>query len=217
MSYPEVLYVRPAVRILGVEFGRLELRDLLISSLALTVIFASAFAGGLRFASFFGQFLLLLPAAFLGAVPGSFVALAMQKRVGARAGCTIEFRLDARWTALSLILAVIAGVAFAITGRLSRFGNLTRSGAGRMGAAGPLAYLAIAGFALMGAVALRSSQGDFLFTTLRVVTQVDAWLAVLSLIPFPYFAGGDIWRWSKAFWVILAVAGAALFFAAGRL
>jgi Zn-dependent protease len=207
--------VRPTVRLLGTEFGRRELREVLIASLSLTVIFAAGLAHGLGNPAFFQQLAFFLPPAFLGAVPGFFLALSMQKRVGARAGCTVEFRLSPQWVALSLILAFAAGVAFGVAGGLSRFGNLTRSGAGRMAAAGPLAYMAIGGAALAAALALRATGQSYGLLTAHIVAQVDAWLALFSMIPVQGFSGHDIYRWSKLFYLALLVAAAGVFFAAG--
>jgi len=47
------------------------------------------------------------------------------------------------------------------------------------------------------------------------VAQVDAWLALFSMIPVQGFSGHDIYRWSKLFYLALLVAAAGVFFAAG--
>jgi len=106
---PGVLYVRPGVGILGADFGREELRHVGAAVLALIVIFAAGFAGGITRFGFVQTFVAVLPFMLIAAAGPFVFALWVQKRVGARHGCTIEFRVQGQWLFLSLFFAGVLG------------------------------------------------------------------------------------------------------------
>lgn len=218
---PGSIYVRPSRRILGADFGRDELRHVVFACIALTVIFAGAFArgagaslGGLAFA-----FLTFIPLAAMAAAPAFFLGMVFQKRIAVKEGCTTEFRIQPQWLLVSVLFAFLFGFVFAAPGTTQRFGNVTRVGAGKMAAAIPLCYLGV-GFAsiiAMGATvgagtSIAAAPGPVSLLGI-MVAQVCSLLAAFSLIPVPGFPGFDIWRWSKAYFVVVVFAVFALYIA----
>ena len=208
---PGTLYVRPSRRILGAEFGREELRHVVFGSLALTLIFAGAFArnrtafGG----DFPATFVAFLPVSAVAAIAPFFLAMVVQKRVAEKQGCTTEFRVLPQWMIVSVLFAFLFGFVFAAPGATSRFGNVTRAGVGKISAAVPMCYIGVGFAALMAALVLGApgTVGLLLVFTART-TGV---LAAFSMIPVPGFPGADIWRWSKLFFGLLLGSAAALY------
>jgi Zn-dependent protease len=152
------------------------------------------------------SFLVLLPLSFVAVVPPFFLSLVAQKRVGRGEGCTIEFRLQPQWLAVAVLFAFLAGFVFAVTGSSSRFGNVTRTGVGRMSAAATLTYVAFAGAGLLLFVATGPPAGaPWLGTLFVLIASVNSFLAIFSMIPLPGFPGGDVWRWSSTLYVGMLV------------
>jgi len=214
---PGTLYVRPSRRILGVEFGRNELRHVAFGALALTLIFAGAFARnatGMALNLFPIAFLFFLPIAAVAAVPAFFLAMLAQKRVGEKEGCTTEFRILPQWLAISVLFAFLFGFVFAAPGATTRFGNVTRAGAGKMSAAVPLCYTAIGFGALIALIGASGAIAGFPAILLAFVARVGGVMAAFSMIPVPGFPGADIWRWSKPFFVALIAAAVGLYWGA---
>ena len=207
---PGVLYVRPGVGILGADFGREELRHVGAAVLALVLIFTAGYAGGITRFGFIPIFLAVFPYMLVAAAGPFVLALWAQKRVGARHGCTIEFRVQGQWLFLSLFFAGVLGWIFAVPGNLLRFGNLTRAAAGKMGLAGPATLIVVAVGARLAAEALGPSAGWPVFA-LALVGWVNSLLAIFQSIPLPGFPGHDVWRWSKVTFAILMAFAVAAF------
>jgi len=218
---PGTLYVRPSRRILGAEFGREELRHVAFACAALTLIFAGAFArgAGASLGSLGAAFLYFLPLAAMASAPAFFLAMVFQKRIALKEGCTTEFRIQPQWLIVSVLFAFLLGFVFAAPGSTTRFGNITRAGAGKMSAAVPLCYVGV-GFAAILAMAATAQPGTGLLVSNGpvsvlgiLIAQVCALLAAFSLIPVPGFPGADIWRWSKAYFVVIIFGVFALYVA----
>lgn len=213
---PSPFFVRPSVSLFGAEFGRQELRHLAGGALALTVIFAASLAGGLRTmasGAFPSLIAIFLPFAFVAAVPSFFLSQLAQKRVARGFGCTTEFRLQGQFLLISVLFAFLFGFVFAAPGVTQRFGPLTRQGTIRMAAAVPLAFLAVAGAAVLAMALLQPALGTPLWLLAHTTGSVNAIMAAFSLLPVPGLPGADILRGSKTFLAALIVATAAVFVA----
>ena len=213
---PGAIYVRPSRRILGAEFGREELRHIAFAAGALTVVFAGAFARTATALSpdqLPAAFAYFLPLAAAAAAPAFFLAIVIQKRVAAREGCTTEFHILPQMLLISVLFAFLLGFAFAAPGATARFGNVTRSGAGKMSAAIPLSYSATGGAAMMAVVVFGGGLGGLPGAFLLALSRISALLAVFAMIPVPGFAGADIWRWSKPFFAVTLAVAAGLYVA----
>lgn len=182
---------------------------------ALVTIFACGLAGGITSPAFLDGVVLLLPVSLVACAPTFFVALLLQKRIGARGGCTVEFRVEPQWLGISVFFSVLLGFVFAVPGSLQRFGNLTRSTAGRMGLAAPGTFLAVSGAGLAAALFLLPVVGADGWLFLIFLVQITSLLALFQMLPVPGFPGLDIWRWSKVTYAVTLAAGVALF-AVGR-
>jgi Zn-dependent protease len=222
LSWPAVdhrgtLYVRPSRRIMGAEFGREELRHVLIGGAGLGLMFAISFARlatGSRLDLFPSAFVVSLPFAMVAAFLPFLLSLILQKRVAEREGCTTEFKVMPQWLGISLLFALLFGFVFAIPGATSRFGNVTRTSAARMSAAVPLAFIGVASAGLIGAVVGGASLGFYGYFLFAVIAQVNATMAAFAMLPVPGFPGGDILRASKPFFALLLGSAAFLWIAA---
>jgi hypothetical protein len=212
---PAVHYVRPSVRVLGVDYGRKELQDVLLSIGALIAIFACGLAGGITSPGFVGLLPFLLPISVVACAPTFFLGLHLQKRIGAKTGCTVEFRVEPQWLGISVFFSVLLGFVFAVPGTTQRFGNLTRQTAGRMGLTFPGVFLAAAAAAMGAAYFAAPSIGSGAVVWLVVLVQITSLLALFQMIPIAGFPGMDLWRWSKAAF-IATLSGAVVLFALSR-
>lgn len=208
---PNVLYVRPSVRILGGDFGREELRHVALAMAALVTIFACGLAGGITSPAFGEAVVLLLPISLVACAPTFFVALLLQKRIGARGGCTVEFRVEPQWLGISVFFSVLLGFVFAVPGSLQRFGNLSRPVAGRIGLAAPGTFLAVAGAGFALAYFAWPLVGADGWVFLIFLVQITSLLALFQMLPVAGFPGLDLWRWSKVAYAGTLAAGVVLF------
>ncbi|MEM4699983.1 MAG: AN1-type zinc finger domain-containing protein [Candidatus Nezhaarchaeales archaeon] len=179
-----------------------EARDLLASSLALTVAFSILTTRGR---------LLLDPASLIYAIPYSFVAVAaafllheLAHRSLARAmGHWAEYRA---WPP-GLLLAVASsflGLLFAAPGAVQVRGALSRRDYGLIALAGPLSNSLVA-------LALKLSKPLLTHPLLGHVAAVSAWLGLFNLIPLPPLDGHKVASWSAPAWAAsIALAAAAL-------
>lgn len=188
-----------------------ELRDLVISALALAVAFGIALSGGY---SAFGDRTELLKAMLMAlvGVSSGFVLHEMGHRFLARRyGCHAEYVM---WP-VGLMIALagsIFGFVFAAPGAVvisplaEAYGGapLTQQKYGLISIAGPVMNICLA----------------VLFTVLYVAhpallfslgAQVNSWLALFNLIPFGPLDGAKILRWSRPVWAIALVLGIGLF------
>lgn len=191
---------------MGAEFGRVELKEVGVAVLGLTIVFAAGLSGGIISGGFLAAVVVMLPLAFVAVVPAFLVSLVAQKRVALDQGCTVEYRLQPQWLAVAVLFAFIAGFLFAITGTFSRFGNVTRAGAGRMSAAGIISHLGFASTGLILFFTVGPAAGlPWLSSLFLVVAGVNSFLAIFSMIPLFGFPGGDVWRWSPTLYIGLLV------------
>ncbi len=212
---PEVAYVRPSVKLLGADFGREELRHIALAIAALIAIFAAGLAGGITRPGFVAFFILLLPISVVACAPTFFTSILLQKRVGQKHGCVVEFRVQPQWLGISVFFSVLLGFVFAVPGSMQRFGNLSRVAAGRMALASPATFLTVAGAAAVALFFGGALLGDYGVFFLVFLIQITSLLALFQMLPVGGFPGLDIWRWSKVSYAV-TLAGGVLLFAISR-
>ena len=192
-----------------------ELRDLVISALALALAFGIALSGGIRA---FQQpaILVLVIGMALVAVSLGFVFHELGHRLIARRfGYFAEY---AMWP-MGLMVALgfsLFGFVFAAPGavmiypRATVLGttNLSRQKIGLISLAGPVTNIGLAVVFLV----LDFIQPALLFT---LGARINTWLALFNLIPFGPLDGAKILKWNKGIWLI-SIAGAGGLFAAQR-
>jgi len=188
-----------------------ELKDLLISALALALAFGIALSGGYR-AFFAPQNLVIVFLMSIVAVSLGFVLHELGHRfVARRLGCLAEY---AMWPTGLIIAVVISlfGFVFAAPGAVMIYprGNaggratLTRQKAGLISIVGPAMNLFLALIFLL----LNIAYPMLLFS---LGARINTWLAVFNLIPFGPLDGAKIFRWHKGAWLATIAAGIGLF------
>lgn len=198
-----------------------EARDLVLSTLGLGLAFT---------VMFFGEgdpAFLLSPAvipAFLvvtGIVALSFIPHEMSHRVTARATkCYAEYQM---WTpgVIIAILSSFLGVVIAAPGGIElytwkgeRYGHwepeLTVKDVGLVGVLGPLMNVMIAViFAFLAEAFTITMQGQ---NILLMGTELNAFLAIFSLLPFHPMDGYKVMRWNTPLWLMVLLLSGLLFF-----
>jgi len=192
-----------------------ELRDLVISALALALAFGIALSGGFRA---FQQpaILVLVIGMALVAVSLGFVFHELGHRLIARKfGYFAEY---AMWP-MGLMVALgfsLFGFVFAAPGAVMIYpratvlgtASLSRQKIGLISLAGPATNIGLAVVFLV----LDFIQPALLFT---LGARINIWLALFNLIPFGPLDGAKILKWNKGIWLI-SIAGAGGLFAAQR-
>ena len=192
-----------------------ELRDLVISALALALAFGIALSGGFRA---FQQpaILVLVIGMALVAVSLGFVFHELGHRLIARRfGYFAEY---AMWP-MGLMVALgfsLFGFVFAAPGAVMIYpratvlgtDSLSRQKIGLISLAGPATNIGLAVIFLV----LDAIQPALLFT---LGARINTWLALFNLIPFGPLDGAKILKWYKGIWLI-SIAGAGGLFAAQR-
>ncbi len=192
-----------------------ELRDLVISALALALAFGIALSGGFRA---FQQpaILVLVIGMALVAVSLGFVFHELGHRLIARRfGYFAEY---AMWP-MGLMVALgfsLFGFVFAAPGAVMIYpratvlgtASLSRHKIGLISLAGPATNVGLAVVFLV----LDFIQPALLFT---LGARINTWLALFNLIPFGPLDGAKILKWNKGIWLI-SIAGAGGLFAAQR-
>jgi len=192
-----------------------ELRDLVISALALALAFGIALSGGFRA---FQQpaILVLVIGMALVAVSLGFVFHELGHRLIARRfGYFAEY---AMWP-MGLMVALgfsLFGFVFAAPGAVMIYpratvlgtASLSRQKIGLISLAGPATNIGLAVVFLV----LDFIQPALLFT---LGARINTWLTLFNLIPFGPLDGAKILKWNKGIWLI-SIAGAGGLFAAQR-
>ncbi|MBU0979679.1 MAG: hypothetical protein KJ709_02650 [Nanoarchaeota archaeon] len=166
-------------------FSADELKHLALSWAAISLAFAFLLDIGSLAASF------MIAAATVGV--GFIVHELSHKLLAQHYGCFAEFRANFSMLGLAVLLAAFAGIVFAAPGAVIIRGRATLPQYGKISLMGPLSSLVLALFFLNFYI--------FGVGTLKVIGwfgfYINSWLALFNLIPFGFFDGAKILRWSK--------------------
>ena len=170
-------------------FSRLEIRDLAISALVITAIFAYPFIWSPYLPVIFGLYLLFIGLGFtLHETAHKFMAIHL--------GAVSEFRMWGKGLAFALIMRVIGGPIFIAPGATywaKRFATVEDNG--KVSAAGPVANIVLALLFLVIALAVSPLRALFIMGA-----EINLYLALFNLIPFPPLDGSKIMSWSPIIW-----------------
>jgi Zn-dependent protease len=188
-----------------------ELRELIISALVIAFGFGITIGGGYQAFSDLRTLGFLCLICLFGVSVGFVLHELGHRFVAKKFGCVAEYVMWPFGLALALISSLF-GFIFAAPGAVKIYaqkdenGNftLTPEKRGLISVAGPAINIVLSIiFALL----------NFIFPMLlfKLGSQVNAWLAIFNLIPFPPLDGADIFNWNKVVWIACLLAGGALF------
>ncbi|MCD7782063.1 MAG: site-2 protease family protein [Methanosphaera sp.] len=190
-----------------VYFSEIEKKDLTISIIVITLIYAFSISGHSIY-----WFLILIPLSLV-TVGISFILHELgHKVVAQRYGFVAEFR---KWTQ-GLILAVITsllGFLFLAPGAVyigSFTGQITTEENGIISIAGPLINIGLAilflliGFSLKPFIAT-SGVIVYLLLTCQIGFSINSYLALFNMLPLLILDGVKVFRWNKLIWLVTFV------------
>jgi len=188
------------------RFTSREIRDLIISMVIITVLFAYIFSG--RTLPSFS----LIVVTFIAVGLGFILHELAHKFVAMRYGFWAEYRLWVEGLIFAIITAAlgflfVAPVAVYIHGE-----NISREQNGKISASGPATNLILAGLFFLLLYYFPSGE---LVTTIGVLGfYVNSFLAMINLIPISMLDGAKIIRWNPIIWVVMAgITGVMVFYA----
>jgi len=188
------------------RFTSREIRDLIISMVIITVLFAYIFSG--RTLPSFSLILVTFIAVGLGFILHELA----HKFVAMRYGFWAEYRLWVEGLIFAIITAAL-GFLFVAPGAVYIHGEyISREQNGKISASGPATNLILAGLFFLLLYYFPSGE---LVTTIGVLGfYVNSFLAMINLIPISMLDGAKIIRWNPIIWVVMAgITGVMVFYA----
>lgn len=191
-----------------VRFISREVRDILISMLVITLVFAYLFSGR-NFQVLYSS--VIIPVTFIAVGMGFVLHELAHKFVAIRYGFWAEYRLWIEGLFLALISAAL-GFVFAAPGAVYIHGEyISKEQNGKISLAGPATNIILGGLFFLliyyfSSVPILGALGLLGFT-------VNSFLALFNLIPFSILDGAKIFRWNPLIWIVVtAVAGLMVFY-----
>ena len=188
------------------RFTSREIRDLIISMVIITVLFAYIFSG--RTLPSFS----LIVVTFIAVGLGFILHELAHKFMAMRYGFWAEYRLWVEGLIFAIITAAL-GFLFVAPGAVYIHGEyISREQNGKISASGPATNLILAGLFFLLLYYFPSGE---LVTTIGVLGfYVNSFLAMINLIPISMLDGAKIIRWNPIIWVVMAgITGVMVFYA----
>jgi Zn-dependent protease len=198
------------------SFSLLELRDILIAWIALSVAFTAAITGGLfgGFSSRLGDVVngrpeyLSLEDTFLLALVtigvGFVLHELMHKFIAERYGFKAAFRMWWQGLGLALFSAVLFGIVFAAPGATYFMGiNVSKEENGIISLAGPLTNVAIA--LLFLPLLFANTTSLMILEAGYLGCYFNFFLAAFNMLPIFVLDGAKVWRWNKLYWAAVFI------------
>ncbi len=195
------------------RFGKIEIRDLLISILVLTLAFMLMFRNTDFVTAFFkdrmgslwpiGLFILMVAIVIM-----SFVFHELgHKFTAQKFGLWSEYRMFPIGLLVALIMAPM-GFLFAAPGVTYISGYVNDEQDGKISLAGPLVNIILSVIGLAGCFAFDGNPIIILFYLMFIL---NASLAVFNLLPIGILDGSKILRWDSTIWLVCIVIAGLLF------
>jgi Zn-dependent protease len=182
----------------GFKFSKLEIIQIIISVVVLTIAFSFVFAPYPALANL-PEVISNIPIAFLGIVTAFFCHELAHKYMGQKYGYWSEFRMFPMGLLLALFFALATGFLIAAPGAVQIFGRPTKEETGKISVAGPLVNIIIStAFTLIWLIS-----SGWLAQISFFIALINAVLATFNLIPFGIFDGWKIFSWKKEVWVLM--------------
>lgn len=188
-----------------VSFSKVEIKDLSIAIVVITLLFAYLFSAG----GSVGGLIILIPLSFI-TVGISFILHELAHKFTAQKyGFFAEFR---KWN-MGLVIAVISslfGFVFLAPGAVyitSYMREITDKENGIISLAVPVVNIILAGIFYVISVAINPiAQTSIWLMYLALICSigfnVNSFLAFFNLLPIPPFDGSKVFKWNKIIWII---------------
>ena len=196
----------------GYKFSTIEVRDLLISVVVLSLAFLVMF----RTASFTAYFedrlgdlwALGMLGMMIGIVALSFVAHELgHKFTAQKFGLWSEYRMFPMGLLLTLVMSFM-GFLIAAPGVVYIRGFVDVEEDGKISVAGPVVNIVLSLIGLAGCLAFNHSPVVIFFYLLFIL---NASLALFNLLPIGILDGAKVMRWNTSVWVLCIAIAAVLF------
>lgn len=182
--------------IIMVSFTSHEIRDLIISLLIISGLFAYIFSRGAPdiLSIFIGFFPITLVAVGLGFVLHELA----HKFVAMRYGYPAEYKMWLNTLVLAIILAIPTGVVLALPGAVVTYGDISKEENGKISVSGPLTGIALA---LIFLFLLQFKLDSYFYLLFFMGFFFNSYLALLNLIPVWMLDGKKVLEWNRGIWL----------------
>lgn len=181
-------------------FSKEEIRDIIISVIALTIIFS------------YPNFGLILFYSFIIVITSFLLHELAHKFVGRRLSCAAFYKISLVGVLVSLLVTIFTGLKLAILGAVViypyRFGrwrykvpHITIRELGIIAASGPLVNVILA-------IIFSLFSGEIF----NILVFINSWLAFFNLLPIKPLDGEKVFTWKPWLWFLLIFLSAILFF-----
>lgn len=183
-----------------VRFTLREVRDLIISLVIITLIFAYSFSGRNINSPIF---LYLIPITLITVVSGFLLHELAHKFVAIHYGFWAEYRLWMQGLIFAVITAYI-GVPLIAPGAVYIHGEyISPEQNGKISVAGPATNLILA--AVFFLLLYYFPTNELIAVIGGLGFYVNSFLAMINLIPLSILDGAKIFRWNPFIWIVMAV------------
>jgi Zn-dependent protease len=194
----------------------MEVRDILVAWIALSVAFTAAITGGLlggfssrldmtvngvpEYLSLEATFVLALMTIGVGFVLHEL----MHKFISERYGFKAAFRMWLRGLGLALFSALFLGIVFAAPGATYIMGNgISKKENGIISLAGPLTNVVIA--VLFLPLLFVNTSSVIILEAGYLGSYFNFFLATFNMLPIYVLDGAKVWRWNKLYWAAVFI------------
>ncbi|KYK27686.1 MAG: hypothetical protein AYK23_02195 [Candidatus Proteinoplasmatales archaeon SG8-5] len=192
----------------GFTFSPIEIKEIVVSVLVLTLAFAIAMTGGAQGVMLYPVlFVVILPISALAVISAFLLHELAHKFLAQKYGCWAEFRYWQFGLLIALLFSAM-GFLFAAPGAVVISGYVKRSEYGKISAAGPAVNLSV-GSGLVG-VALLVGPDTLIGFICSTIGFINAFIGGFNLIPVSPFDGSKIVMWNKGVYAALVVTAISL-------